>query len=180
MGEIKSTLDLVMEKTRHLTLSAEERHEQALSDLRKSLKGMIQKYLDGMIGLERFREEWTSAVSDSGIDDRGILFDLVAERVGPDGENQQLLYLLKEIYGLDVGPLTRMLNRYRDEVQAGSELRRKELKVELLENKGISGTAVLPNLGGDDVWTARKEVLRSEFEERVSKELQDLRKAATA
>ena len=30
MGEIKSTLDLVLEKTRHLTLSSEEKQEQTL------------------------------------------------------------------------------------------------------------------------------------------------------
>lgn len=180
MGEIKSTLDLVMEKTRHLTLSAEERHEQALSDLRKSLNGMIQKYLDGMLGFERFREEWASAASDFGIQDKGILFDLVAERVDPDGKNQQLLDLLKEIYGLDVGVLTGVLNRYHDEIQARSELRRQEIKVEFLKKNSISGTAVLPNLGSDAVWTARKEALRSEFEERTKKELQELRKVATA
>ena len=33
MGEIKSTLDLVMARTRHLTLSREEKAAQQLADL---------------------------------------------------------------------------------------------------------------------------------------------------
>ena len=39
MTEIKSTLDLVMEKTRHLILSDEEKQEQKENEFKKKLKG---------------------------------------------------------------------------------------------------------------------------------------------
>lgn len=46
MGEIKSTLDLVMDKTRHLTLSDEEKQEQKEKEFKKNLKGPAQKFQD--------------------------------------------------------------------------------------------------------------------------------------
>jgi len=56
MGEIKSTLDLVMEKTRHLTLSPEEKDAQTKVEVHKRLKGLVQKYQDNLLrkdGLEK-------------------------------------------------------------------------------------------------------------------------------
>ena len=49
MGEIKSTLDLVMEKTRHLTLSQEEKDSQKKVEVHKRLKGLVQKYRDNLL-----------------------------------------------------------------------------------------------------------------------------------
>ena len=52
MGEIKSTLDLVMEKTRHLTLSQKEKEEQKQIEVNKRLKGLLQKYQDNLLRKE--------------------------------------------------------------------------------------------------------------------------------
>ena len=48
MGEIKSTLDLVLEKTKNLTLSSEEKEEQNQKEIENRIKGMVQKYQDGL------------------------------------------------------------------------------------------------------------------------------------
>ena len=47
MGEIKSTLDLVLEKTKNLNLSSEEKQEQKQKEVENRIKGMMQKYQDG-------------------------------------------------------------------------------------------------------------------------------------
>jgi len=57
MGEIKSTLDLVMEKTRHLTLSAEEKIDREKEEAKKGLNGFLQKYKDNVINLEELTKE---------------------------------------------------------------------------------------------------------------------------
>ena len=49
MSEIKSTLDLVMERTKNLTLNEAEKEVQQKADLKKRLVGLIQKYQDQMI-----------------------------------------------------------------------------------------------------------------------------------
>jgi len=49
MGEIRSTLDLVMEKTRNLTLSKEEKEKQDNEELRKKLNGLLEQFQDNML-----------------------------------------------------------------------------------------------------------------------------------
>ena len=44
MAEIKSTLDLVMEKTRNLTLSSEEKQAQKQIEIGNRIKGLVQKF----------------------------------------------------------------------------------------------------------------------------------------
>ena len=46
MGEIKSTLDIIMEKTRHLVLSPEERRQFERDEELRKVPGYVQKLLD--------------------------------------------------------------------------------------------------------------------------------------
>ncbi|MDY6910629.1 MAG: hypothetical protein SWC40_11940 [Thermodesulfobacteriota bacterium] len=57
MAEIKSTLDLVMEKTRDLVLSREEREAMEREEQMKKVPAAVQRYMDGATGLERLLEE---------------------------------------------------------------------------------------------------------------------------
>ena len=58
MAEIKSTLDLVMEKTRNLSLSSEERAEQKSKEIRSQIRGLIQKFQDQIISSDRFESDY--------------------------------------------------------------------------------------------------------------------------
>ena len=57
MGEIKSTLDLVMEKTRHLTLSNEEKQQQKFEEARKRINGLLQKYQEHILDIDQIKQE---------------------------------------------------------------------------------------------------------------------------
>jgi len=46
LGEIKSTIDLVLEKTRNLTLSKEEKLSLAQEELEKKIGVLLNRYLD--------------------------------------------------------------------------------------------------------------------------------------
>ena len=52
MGEIKSTLDIIMEKTKGLTMSEEERTSFKEKELTGKVKGLVQKYINGFLRLE--------------------------------------------------------------------------------------------------------------------------------
>ena len=48
MGEIKSTMDIIMEKTKGLTMTEEEKAEYKHKELTGKVRGLIQKFLDGI------------------------------------------------------------------------------------------------------------------------------------
>ena len=58
MGEIKSTLDLVLEKTKHLTQSSVEKQAQIRKDVEIRIKGILQKYQDGVVSKEQLQRDY--------------------------------------------------------------------------------------------------------------------------
>ena len=60
VAEIKSTLDLVMEKTRNLTLSSEEKQAQKQIDVENRIKGLVQKFEDGLLTGNQLKRNYDS------------------------------------------------------------------------------------------------------------------------
>ncbi len=58
MADIKSTLELVMERTRHLSMTEEDKRKQAAAAFKEAVSRLARKYLDGQINLDRFQAEF--------------------------------------------------------------------------------------------------------------------------
>ncbi len=52
MAEIKSTLDIVMQRTKGLRMSEADREQMHQEDLSQKAKGLCNRYLDGQINWE--------------------------------------------------------------------------------------------------------------------------------
>lgn len=170
MAEIKSTLDLVMERTRHLTLSAEEKREQALAELKKNLSGLLLRHLEGMVSQEQFRKELHELQERSGLTDPRIFIGEVLQRFDLDQDNGPLLTLLAAIYGCDTTAIAQLLEDYRDTLAASAHKRQTRRQADLAHRHGISGSAVAVNLEADADWASERAGLRRQFEAQLSRE----------
>ena len=166
MGEIKSTLDLVLEKTRNLTLSNEEKLDLAREKLDRKTQGLVNRYLDNILPLGRLKEEI------QGIDSRenGLAFKLLKKHLlahfDPDSDNSLLVSALSEIAGFDVSLLTVLQKEYQGEREE-SERAFQERALSALEDRGVSGSAVVPNLSQDPDWLQSLRSLRERYQERL-------------
>jgi hypothetical protein len=145
MGEIKSTLDLVMERTRHLSMSEEERARQKRADFEKRLQGVLQRYEDGGMSVESFLEKLEGLRSELKVEQAGILPEAVLSRIDPEKNNEGWLALLERVRPAACDPLRAALAEYREKK---SGLRRKaeeRLLERLVRDRGIDGSAVIPN-----------------------------------
>ncbi len=52
MAEIKSTLELIMEKTKNLTFSDEEKKALREKEVQGKVRGFITKFMDGVMNLD--------------------------------------------------------------------------------------------------------------------------------
>ena len=102
MGEIKSTLDLVMEKTRHLTFSREEKDSQKKDEVHKRLKGLVQKYQENLLRKDRLEKELDSLKKTYDMNVDEIWLNLLLSSLEPGRHYKMYLELLNEIYGLNV------------------------------------------------------------------------------
>ena len=116
MAEIKSTIDLVMERTRNLTMSDEDRHRQAAAKLMGSVNGLTQKYLDGQLDVEKFRSEF-SRLEGSAEGKSSVVAEL-AKRLDPMGDNVLLLDLLKHGLGTETSGIEAIFENCRSKVES--------------------------------------------------------------
>jgi len=166
MGEIKSTLDLVMEKTRHLSLTEEEKDRQREEEFEKRLQGLLQRCEDGFLSTDDFRGEVEALQKELHRGDKPSPVKAVLGRIDPDGSNDRRLDLLRLYAPGAVEPLLKILSEYSDKK---AELIREGARhqLELLAKRGIQGTAVRPNLDREARLTERVAGLNREARERV-------------
>ncbi|MEN6439859.1 MAG: hypothetical protein ABFD97_14885 [Syntrophobacter sp.] len=174
MAEIRSTLDLIMEKTRNLTMSEEDRREQALAELKDGLNRLLTKYLQGDMDAGRFREEY-GLLENAHVDPDGkAAVQEIARRIDPASDNRPLLVLLRDGFAVDVTGLDNILKKYAETADS-EEARSSGIILKNLERRGISGSAVAPNPDSDEQISPAREKLREEFRAALAAEIDRLR-----
>jgi len=166
MSEIKSTLEIIMEKTKDLTLTEEEKKEFKHKDMAGKIKGVIQKFLDGILDLNRFKIEIAALEKDNRDMVTLLVIDELLPRISPDEDNTLFLQILDTREGIDTTPIKEILADFEKRLAKERAVHEKEL-MKSLKNKGISGSAVIPNLNADPDWVNKISEMSKEFEERL-------------
>jgi hypothetical protein len=170
MGEIKSTLDLVLEKTRHLSQTSEEKQAQTLKNTEIRINGLLQKYLDGLFSIEQLQRDYEKFKAEFKLPDHTALADQVISRLDPGQDNLVLFEVLDLCCHLDSSGLADVINQYQAGYQTAAQSRMEALKESLSQKHNISGSAVVPNLETDDSWRQEAQALASAVEEKINQE----------
>ena len=169
MGEIKSTLDLVLEKTKNLTLSSEEKASQKQKEIENRIKGMVQKYQDGILSINQLITDYELLKKNFTIPQNNSLIVEITQRIEPDQDNQSLLELLRECCTIDTTAIESIIANFRKQYITASQSRIEQLKEDLAQRQNISGSAVLPNLDLDKQWRQKIGELRDGYEEQLNR-----------
>ncbi|UCD88579.1 MAG: hypothetical protein JSW04_08880 [Desulfobacterales bacterium] len=170
MGEIKSTLDLVMEKTKHLTLSDEEKAEQQLAEAKKKIYGLVRKYQDGLTSKTYLEKELAVLRKTHTFNVDDILQQTLMDGLELGNKNESLLELLRDICGVDVAHFERLFDDFLNQVEDAAGERAKTIKRNLAEKQSISGSAIVPNLEADHEWLAMLSQIKDRFHQILSRE----------
>lgn len=162
MGEIKSTLDLVMERTRHMTLSAEEKDRQTKADFDKRLQGLLLQYAEGALSTEALRARIAQLRETFKVIDRRVVVDALFRQIDPDGGNDRWLALVADIAPAAHDALQQALTTYRERRTGLKQQRAHRVLARLEREHHIRGPAVLPNLDTDQGYRQGLDDLRQE------------------
>lgn len=162
MSEIKSTLDLVMERTRHMTLSAEEKARQKKADFDKRLQGLLLQYAEGAFSADALRDRIARLQEAFKVDDRRIVVDTIFRQIDPDGENDRWLALVADIAPAAHDALQQALTAYRDGRTGLQQERARRVLARLDRDHHIRGPAVVPNPDKDKRYRKELDALRQE------------------
>lgn len=166
MGEIKSTLDLVFEKTRNLTLSDEEKRGLAREKLDKKVQGLCNRYLDNFFPVSRLKDEMEKIASN----DRELAYNFLKKylfaRFELDGDNSLIVSALTELANYNITSLKNLQKEYNLEKE-GAKKAFTEKSLLALKESGVSGSAVVPNLDNIPEWNEFLKKLRKSYRERL-------------
>jgi hypothetical protein len=170
MAEIKSTLDLVMEKTKDLSLSDEERQGQKNKEIGSRIRGLLNKFQDKAISWDRFNSEYRVLKKEYSLTGTGNehLIKEICDQIELAKDNQALFDLLSELKVPDFEGLTSVLQEFQTLRDTAARKRRKILKEQLAKTHFISGSAVVPNLENDDDWRKESGQIKAEFETKLN------------
>ena len=156
MAEIKSTIDLIMERTKSLAASPEEREAYQRQEREKRLRGLVQRLLDDNITLDGAKDELTKEKKNgSAAEVTGVLKNALAGHVDAEADNERLFRFVNELVGTSLDRLREALSACREEATSRKAVLAERQKKDL-ESKGITGPAVLPNAEADPQWKARR------------------------
>ena len=164
MAEIKSTLDLVMEKTRNLSFSSEERKQQIDKEIRSRIRGLLQKFMDQALNADNLRSEYQKLQKDYDLSDNAPLIKEICGQIELGADNHAWFELLHQLKVADIEGLTSVLREFNEVIDAAARERSKILLDKLAEEHFISGTAVVPNLEADKAWQEKASEIRAKFE----------------
>ncbi len=173
MGEIKSTLDLVLERTRHLSLSPAEREAQRQREARGRIGGLLQQLLDQRLAAAEAASRLQGLLAELGLTDRTLVLGEAVDRIDPDADgtgHRRLFEVLRTVCGVETEGLARLLANHREIRDRAAGRRTDELRQRLAEGGRIAGTAVVPNLAADLFWRDQSAQLRKACVEKLAAE----------
>jgi hypothetical protein len=164
MGEIKSTLDLVMEKTKNLNLSDEERRGQKNKEIESRIRGLLQKFKDQALNIDNLRSEYQKLQKDHDLSDNTPVIKEICKRIELGKDNYTWFELLAQFVAADIEEVTSVLHEFDEVIDATAWERSQTLRDKLAEEHFISGPAVVPNLEADEAWQEQVREIRAKFE----------------
>lgn len=167
MAAIKSTLDIIMEKTRNLSLSDDERQAQEREEAEKKISGLVQRFKDNGIRLEPFRKELENLKDSYSVPLEEMLFDRITDLMTLDEAGKPLVKLFENIFGRDVEGLQ---EEFCGKISRVRENRAAKLQEALLQQYKISGSAVKVNPDADEALSAEIAKIKKSFDERLQQE----------
>jgi len=172
MAEIKSTLDLVMEKTKNLSLSDKEKLEQKNKEIGSHIRGLLNKFQDEAISFDRFNSEYQVLKKEYSLMGTGNehLIKEICGQIELGKDNQKLFELLAQFKVSDFEGIASVLQDFHEVIDTAAQKRSKTLKDKLAKTHFISGSAVVPNLEIDEAWRENFGKIRAKFEEKLDRQ----------
>ncbi len=110
MSEIKSTLDIIMEKAKKFSVTEEDKQGFKRQELEGKIKGLVQKTLDGILGSERFQAELAALHGkEKDLVDQILKEELVA-RLEVEANSEALLRMLEYAAGPEKAAVKKILS----------------------------------------------------------------------
>jgi len=169
MAEIKSAIEIAMERTQGLRLSSEEKEKMKEEEFQSKAHALVNRFLEVDLHFREVEKELSRYSSGQRIQLENIMIrDLVAA-LNPDRDND-LIFQGIEILAPEkkkaIPKIRELSKEYQQEKDSAQERTAEALRAKW-QSLGISGSAVVPKVAESSEWEVTLKALRPAYEARL-------------
>jgi hypothetical protein len=178
MGEIKSTLELAMERTKKFAISDKEKEEIKQKELRQKATSLFHRYREGNLPLNEILKEIEKMEEGTARTVKELLLSQWIDALSLDDDAERILKGIESLKQRSIDEVKQkfqhLLSQYQEEKEKVKEKMRVQL-TEVLKKDGIYGSAVEPNIEKSELWEKEREKLDHSYKAKLEEVKEQLR-----
>jgi hypothetical protein len=166
MGEIKSTLELAMERTKKIAISEKEKEEIRQREILQKATGFFHQYREGRLSLNDVLKEVERMERKTATTVKEYLLSHWIDALSLDDDNERILKGVESLKEKGIAEVKQRFDRLLCQYQREKEKVKEKAGVQLIETlkkDGIWGSAVEPKLEGSELWKKDNENLDGSY-----------------
>ncbi len=178
MGDIKSTLELAMERTKKFALSDQEKEELRQKEVLRKASSLFHRYRDGHLSLNEVLKEIGKMEERTAATVKESLLTQWIDTLFLNDDHERIFKGIEAFKRQSLDEVKReflhLLSQYQKEMETLKEKTNLQL-IETLKREGIYGSAVEPRLEGTVPWEKENEKLDLSYREKLEQIKEELR-----
>ncbi len=169
MGEIKSAIELAMEKTKGMHLSHEEKEKIKEEELHSKAQGLVNRFLEGDFHLKEVEKDLAKYEPGQRGPMEKLMLRYLRDAINLDRDNDLIFQGIEAFDKTSKNPIKKikeLVEGYRQRQEKEYKQAEKVL-LKKLEREGISGSAVQPRLEGSQEWQEVLNKFKPPFEDQL-------------
>lgn len=159
MGEIKSTLELAMERTKGLAVSEKEKNEMKRKEAIRKATGLFHQYREGHLSLNDVLKEFERMEGKTATMVKEYVLSQWIDALSLEDDNDRILKGVESLKGKGIADVKKRFDHLHSRYRTEKDRVKEKVAVQLatvLKKDGIWGSAVDPKLEGSELW--KKEI----------------------
>jgi hypothetical protein len=162
MAEIKSALELAMERTKKITISEKEKEEIKRKEILRKVNSLFHRYMEEYLPLNEILREVDRMDEKTRTMAKEILLSQWIDALSLNDEDERLIKGIESLKNRASDEVKKkfhdLLSQYRREKEKVKQ-QVKTQSLEALRREGIYGSAVDPNTERSEIWKKESEKL---------------------
>jgi len=169
MAEIKSAIEIAMERTRGLRLSSEEKEKLKEEEFQSKAHALVVRFLEVDLHFREVEKELAKYPSEQRTQLEKIMIRDLVQVLNLDRDNEpvfQGIEILMPGASAAFPKIRELTEEYQQEKEAVRQKTAESLRAQW-ESLGISGSAVVPKVEESPAWAEALKAFRSAYEARL-------------
>jgi len=178
MAEIKSALELALERTKKITISEKEKEEIKRKEIMQKVDGLSHRYMEGYLALSEILREIERMDEKTKTMAKEVLLSQWMDALSLKKEGERVLKGVEAMKGRPIDEVKEKFHHLLSQYEEEEERIRKELRAQMAEalrKKGIWGSAVEPNIEANDLRKKEAENLDQRYHAKLEEIKEQLR-----